>query len=74
MKTEDLIDEAVSLPVEERARLAECVLQTLNAPVAEIDAAWAAEARRRLEELRSGAVEAVPGEVVFERIRQRLAR
>lgn len=74
MKTEELIEEAVSLPVEERARLAECVLQTLNAPDAEIDAAWAAEARRRLEELRSGQVEAIPGEVVFERIRQRLAR
>lgn len=74
MKTEELIDEAVSLPVEERARLAECVLQTLNAPDAGIDAAWVAEARRRLEELRSGAVEAIPGDVVFARIRQRLAR
>lgn len=74
MKTDDLIDEVISLPVEERARLAECVLQTLNAPDAEIDAAWAAEAGRRLEELRGGQVEGIPGEVVFERIRQRLAK
>lgn len=74
MKTDDLIDEVVSLPVEERARLAECVLQTLNAPDAEIDAAWVAEAGRRLEELRGGQVEGIPGEVVFERIRQRLAK
>ncbi len=74
MKTEALIEEAVSLPVEERTRLAESVLQSLNAPDAAIDAAWVAEAGRRLDELRSGQVQAIPGEVVFERIRQRLAK
>ncbi len=74
MKTEQLIEEAVSLPVDERARLAECVLQSLNATDAEVDAAWAVEAQRRLAELRSGAVAAVPGELVFARIRQRFAK
>ena len=74
MRTEDLIEEAVSLPVEERARLAECVLRSLNAPDAAVDAAWAAEAQRRLAELRSGEVEAVPGEVVLAYIRQRFSR
>lgn len=74
MKTEALIEEAISLPVEERTRLAESVLQSLNAPDAAVDAAWAAEASRRLDELRSGQVQAIPGEVVFERIRQRLAK
>ena len=33
--------------------------------------AWLALARRRLDELRSGKVQAVPGEEVFERIRNR---
>lgn len=74
MRTEELIEEAVSLPVEARAHLAECVLQSLNATDAAVDVAWAAEAQRRLAELRSGAVEAVPGELVFARIRQRFAR
>lgn len=73
MNTEQLIEEAVSLPVEERARIAESVLQSLNAPDQGVEAAWAAEAQRRLEELRSGQVEAIPGELVFERIRQRFA-
>jgi len=50
------------------------VLQSLNATDAVVDAAWAAEAQRRLAELRSGEVEAVPGEVVFARIRQRFSR
>lgn len=74
MKTDILIEEAISLPVEECARLAEHALKTLNARDAGVDAAWAAEARRRLAELRNGTVEAIPGESVFARIRQRLAK
>lgn len=71
MKTSELIAEAVSLPVEERTRVVENLLSSLNPPEQEVDAAWVSVARRRLDELRSGRVEAVPGEVVFERIRQR---
>jgi len=51
MKASVLLDEAVSLPVEERAHLVDCLLQTLNPPDATHAAAWAAMARRRLDEL-----------------------
>ena len=72
MKTADLMTEASSLPLEERARLVDSLLQTLN-PVDEAAAlAWLAVARRRLEDLESGEVEAVPGEEVFEKVRRRL--
>jgi putative addiction module component (TIGR02574 family) len=74
MKTVDLINEMVSLPVEERARIAEAVLESLNPPDVGHARAWLAVAKRRLEELASGQVEGVPGEAVFERIRQRYAR
>ncbi len=74
MKTETLIDEAASLPVGERLRVVESLLQSLNQPEPEIDEAWAAEARRRLAEMRSGQVQGIPGEVVFARIRERLAK
>jgi putative addiction module component (TIGR02574 family) len=74
MKTGELLDEVVSLPVEERARLVDTLLRSLNAPESAIDAAWVDVARRRLGELRGGPVEAVPGEAVFERIRQRYAK
>lgn len=74
MKAADLMTEAVSLPLEERALLVDSLLQTLN-PVDEANtAAWLAVARRRLDDLDSGRVEAIPGEEVFERVRQRLGR
>jgi len=73
MKTEDLITEAMSLPVEERATVIDSLLKSLNPPEPEIDRQWAAVARRRLAELRSGAVEAVPGEEVFKRIADRFS-
>lgn len=74
MKTSELIAEAVSLPVEERTRMVENLLSSLNPPETEVDKAWSSVARRRLDELRSGRVEGVPGEIVFERIRQLYAK
>lgn len=74
MKTETLIDEAAALPVEERARLAESLLASLNATDAQIDAAWAEVAHARLAELRAGKVTGVAGDAVFARIRDRLSK
>lgn len=71
MKASVLLDEAISLPMEECAYLADCLQQTLNPPDATHVAAWAAVARRRLDELGSGKVAPIPGEVVFARIQQR---
>ncbi len=71
MKTTDLIAEAASLPVEERALLVESLLQSLNAPEPDLDGEWGTVAQRRLEELRSGRIAAVPGEAVFERLMRR---
>lgn len=74
MKASVLFEEAISLPVEERAHLVDCLLQTLNPPDVKHEAAWAAVARRRLDELRSGKVVAVSGEDVFARIRLRYTK
>jgi putative addiction module component (TIGR02574 family) len=72
MNTTDLMTEAASLPLEERARLVDSLLQTLNPADDSITAAWLAVARRRLDDMRAGRIEAVPGEAVFEKVRQRL--
>ena len=73
MNTKDIISEAISLPVEERAFVVDSLLKSLNPPESEIDKKWADVAKRRLEELRSGEIGAVPGEEVFKRIWKRLS-
>ena len=68
MKMKDLIAEAISLPVEERAIVVDSILKSLNPPAFDIDRKWTAVARRRLSELRSGKVKAIPGEEVFSEV------
>ncbi len=74
MNTTDLMTEAASLPLEERARLVDSLLQTLNPADDSTTAVWLAVARRRLDDIRSGRVEAVSGEAVFEKVRRRLGQ
>jgi len=71
MNTRELIDEAVSLPVEERSFVVDSLLRSLNQPESEIDKKWSPVAKKRLIEMRSGSVKAVPGEEVFENIWKR---
>jgi putative addiction module component (TIGR02574 family) len=73
MKTKDLLREIESLPVEERARVADSVLKSLNPPESEIDKKWADVAKRRLDEIRSGTIKPVSGEEVFEEIWKRFS-
>jgi len=73
MKPKELIAEAISLPVEERAIVVDSILRSLNSPEDDIDRQWIAEAERRLEEVRTGRVKAIPGDQVFAQIRKRLA-
>lgn len=68
MSIKDLIDEAEALPVEERALMVDSLLRSLNPPESRIDEKWAAVAWERLKQVRSGKVETVPGQEVFERI------
>ncbi len=68
MNTKELIDEAVSLPVEERVILADFLLRSLHPPESAIDQQWASVAQRRLCELRSACVPPTPGDEVFARV------
>ena len=56
-----LLEEALKLPVEARAALAGSLLDSLDDAVDEdAEEAWALEIARRLEEVQSGKVQAVP--------------
>ncbi len=73
--TDKVVDEALSLPANDRLGLVEKLLCSLNLPTqGEIDNLWAEEAERRVGEIDSGEVELIPGEKVFEKIRQKYAR
>jgi putative addiction module component (TIGR02574 family) len=74
MRVEDIADEALALPSEARALLADRLVQSLDpAEDGYIHGLWAAEASRRLHELRSGKVIGIPGEEAFARLRQKYA-
>lgn len=68
VNTKQLIDEAVSLPVEERALVVDSLLKSFHQTHPEIDAQWLVVAQRRLAEIRDGKVKPVPGKEVFARM------
>ena len=62
----------MSLAPEERALLVDSLLRSFDQPESDIDQKWANLANKRLAEMRSGKVKPVPGDEVFERVRNRL--
>ena len=72
--TKEIIQEASTLPVEERAMVVDSLLRTLNPPDAEIDRTWSRIAQRRLADLRSGRVQPVPGGQVFAKVKELFMR
>jgi len=70
---DDIIKDISSLPVEDRARIVDALLRTLNAPDPEIDQEWLEESRRRLDDLRSGRIVPIPGNEVFAKAKLRFS-
>lgn len=60
--------EAMKLPPEERAELADRLWASLE-PQEEIDAAWDAEIERRVRQLEAGEVETIPHETIIAELR-----
>jgi putative addiction module component (TIGR02574 family) len=73
LSVEKLTEEILALPADARARLADRLVESLD-PLADDDVrtAWGAEAIRRRDELRSGKVEAIEGEVAAAQVRSLL--
>ena len=72
--TIELIEEATSLPVEERTMIVDSLLKSLNTPDPELDLQWAKVAQRRFDDLKSGKVKGIPGNIVFANIRKRFGK
>ena len=71
MTLDQLSKEALSLSCVDRALLADRLVESLDAAsFSQIDRLWAAEASRRLAEIRSGTVQTIPGDDVLAEVRR----
>jgi len=75
MTIEQIANEALALPSEQRALLAERLVESLDtAETTRIDRLWAAEAKRRRDEVRQGLVRTIPGDEALAQVRRSLGR
>lgn len=72
---EQLAQEAMNLPPESRAKLADLLVESLDSnELGRIEQLWLDEAKRRRDEVRSGKVKAIPGPDGLRRVRETLKR
>lgn len=68
---EQLAKEAMSLPGESRARLADLLVDSLEGDeLGQVQEAWVGEAKRRRDEVRAGKVTTVPGDEALHEVRE----
>ena len=72
---EQIAEEALSLPSEARALLADRLVESLD-PLEDgyIRQLWVAEARTRRDEVRGGLVKTIPGQEALDRVRKPVTR
>ena len=72
--TATLIRDALALDADQRAVVANALLESLHdaGDTSEVDALWRAEATRRLAEVRAGAVKVVDADEHYDRLRASL--
>jgi putative addiction module component (TIGR02574 family) len=70
---EALLDEVLALPEDQRAALVNSLEQTLaSRPSPEVEAAWAQEIARRVEDVRSGSADLISADQAIAEIRESL--
>ena len=75
MTIDQIAKEALALPSEARALLADRLVESLDAAGANrIDELWVAEARHRRDEIREGRVQTVAGPEALARVRRSVGR
>ena len=72
---EQLAEQAMKLPSESRARLADLLVESLEGDdLGRIERLWITEAKRRRDEVRGGKVETIPGEEGLRQVRDSIRR
>lgn len=65
MSINELLEQALTLNVNERTKLIDELFKSIDKPDEEIEKIWADEADKRLEAYRKGEIKAVPMEDIF---------
>jgi putative addiction module component (TIGR02574 family) len=67
--SQSILDQALKLPVNERAEVAEQLIQSLDPQAnSEVESAWQQEIQQRLSEIDSGVARTIPWEEVQRRL------
>ena len=75
MTMDQIAKEALALPSEARALLADRLVESLDAAEANrIDKLWGTEARRRRNEVREGQVQTIAGDEALAQVRRSVGR
>jgi putative addiction module component (TIGR02574 family) len=70
----ELLEKALALSTQERGELAARLIDSLDdgSPEDGVEEAWQEEVQRRVDDIRSGRVQTIPGEQLRERLNARL--
>jgi putative addiction module component (TIGR02574 family) len=74
MTLDQIVEEARHWPPEKVGELVGRLTEDLHKGEPEIEAAWQSEIARRIEEIRSGKVQGIPGKEVSARVRKIVGR
>ena len=75
MTVEQMTEEALALPSEARALLADRLVESLDpAEDSLVRQLWVAEARRRRDDVRSGRVKTIPGDEALAQVKRAVAK
>jgi len=75
ISVEKITEAVLSLPSDARARLADRLVESLD-PIHDsaVREAWATEARSRLQEVESGQVNSIPGDIALQQVRRSIKK
>jgi hypothetical protein len=73
-RSQALLEQVESLPLDERLSLLDRVLRTLHGAASGNDRKWLAEANKRLRDVKAGRIKTLPGREVLAEARRRLKR
>lgn len=74
IKTKELFSIVESLPIDVKTQLIDKLIKSLNPSQRATDELWEKESEKRVKEIKTGKVKSIPGEEVFNEIKERLVK